>query len=289
MFSVEPNVENIPGWWLWPTILSLDAPAVAVLWQRLLGQSASVRIGRAEMFVLGCSVWLAYAADRWIEGWRLAPERIRTHRHFFYRKNRWPIAAAWLALLGLDVAVAFRGLTAGEIAAGAVMLPAVAAYLFSQQLLHRNNRWRVPKEACTAILLGAGAALFAIGRPGSDLRTMGVPLALFVLLCFSNCALISVWEDEVDHSHGQTSLALQFRGAAVFSRTLPWALAVLSGAAWLAAGPRVEPAAGCAALSSALLGLVDMAEARIGRILARVLADLALMTPLLPMLARIAP
>ena len=63
------------------------------------------------MFVLGCSVWLAYAADRWIEGWRLSPEKIRTHRHFFYRSRRWPIMAALFAMLALDMGAAFWGLS----------------------------------------------------------------------------------------------------------------------------------------------------------------------------------
>ncbi len=40
----------------------------------------------------------------------------------------------------------------------------------------------------------------------------------------------------------------------------------------------------CIALSGALLGLIDLAEPRIGPRLARVLADAALLTPLLPLL-----
>lgn len=137
------------------------------------------------------------------------------------------------------------------------------------------------------MLLGAGAALFVACRPGADLLHMAIPLALFAFLCFSNCALISVWEKEVDRSHGQTSLAIQFPGTIAFSRALPCVLSVLSVVAWLAAVPKAGPAAASATVSSILLVLVDLAEARIGRILARVLADLALMTPLIPLLARL--
>jgi len=241
------------------------------------------------MFVLGCSVWLAYAADRWIEGWRLSPESIRTHRHFFYRKRRWPIMAVWIAMLGLDMGAAFRGLSTSEIRAGAFMLVPVTAYLFSHQLLHRNIQWRPPKEACIAVLLGGGAALFPACQPGVDILRMAIPLTLFVFLCFSNCASISMWENEVDRSHGQTSLAIQFPGAIAFARALPWALSVLSAVAWLAAGPKAGPAAACATVGSVLLGIVNLEEARIGRILAHVLADLALMTPLVPLLATVVP
>jgi len=197
--------------------------------------------------------------------------------------------AAWFAMLALDMGAAFWGLSTAEIRAGGFMLLPVVAYLFSHQLLHRNVRWRPPKEACIAALLGAGVALFTICRPGADILQMAIPLALFAILCFSNCALISVWEKEVDRSHGQMSLAIQFPGAIAFSRASPWALCILSTVAWVMAGPKTAPAVACAVASSALLGLVDLVETRIGRILAHVLADLALITPLVPLLARAKP
>jgi hypothetical protein len=276
---VQSRVATRPRWWLWPTILSLDAPAVAVLWQGLIARSASVAPRAPEAVVLGSSVWLAYCADRWIEGWRLAPESVLTHRHRFHQRWRWPILAAWAAVLGLDVLEAIRGLPPGEFDAGVLILLPVAAYLLSHQLVHRKSRWRAPKEVCVALLLGGGAAVFAAARPGADIRGMAAPLALFVLLCFSNCALISVWEDEVDRIHGQTSLALQFAGAAALSRALPWAVAAAAAAAWLAGVPHARAASACAVASGVLLGLVDLAEARMGPTLARVLADVALMTP----------
>jgi hypothetical protein len=282
---VQPSEAKRPPWWLWPTILSLDAPAVVVLWQGLIARSASVPRGIPEAVVLGSSVWLAYAADRWIEGWRLAPESILTHRHRFHQRWRWPMLAAWIVVLALDVLEAARGLSAAQFRAGLVVLLPVAAYLLSHQLVHRRSRWRAPKEVCVAVLLGAGAAVFTAGRPEADLRAAAAPLALFVLLCFSNCALISVWEDEVDRSHGQTSLALQYGRAAALSRALPRAVAAASAAVWLCGIAHARPAAACSAASGVLLGLVDLAEPRIGRVLARVLADVALLTPLLLLLA----
>jgi hypothetical protein len=276
---VQPSAATRARWWLWPTILSLDAPAVVVLWQGLIARSASAPVRPPEAVVLGCSVWLAYSADRWIEGWRLAPESILTHRHRFHQRWRWPMLALWVGVLGVDVLEAARGLPAAEFWAGALVLLPVSAYLLSHQLVHRRSRWRAPKEICVALLLGAGAAVFPAGRPGSDIAGMAAPLALFVLLCFSNCALISVWEDEVDRSHGQTSLALQFGRAAALSRALPWAIAAASAAVLLAGVPRARAGSACAAASGLLLGLVGLAEPRIGRVRARVLADVALMTP----------
>ena len=284
---VQPDVSRTPRWWLWPTILSLDAPVVALLWQDLLARSASAGLGAPERFVLGCSVWLAYAADRWIEAWRLRPEQIRTHRHHFHLKWRWEIFAVWVAVLVLDVAVALKGLTARELGDGFFLLAAVAAYLLSHQFVHRASRWRAPKEACVALLLGAGSGLFILAQAGSQTAAMALPLSLFVVLCFANCALISLWENEVDVSHGATSLATEFAWAAQAVSSMPWLIGALSAGAWFIAGPAARPGASCAAASGVLLGLVDMAERRMGRFAARVLADVALMTPAIPIIVRL--
>jgi hypothetical protein len=255
---------------------------VVVLWQHLIGAAASAPAGTPERVVLGCSVWLAYSADRWIEGWRLNPETIGTHRHRFYQRWRWPIATLWAAVLALDVTVALRRLPQAEFLDGVLVLIPVAAYLLSHQLVHRNSSWLPPKELCVALLLGAGAAVFSVGGQGVHLAPMAAPLGLFVLLCFSNCALISVWEHEVDRAHGQTSLSHQFAGAGALARLLPWVIAAVSGLAWAAGGRGT--AMGCAAVSGMLLGAVDLAEKRTGRVPARVLADVALLTPLVPVL-----
>jgi hypothetical protein len=114
-----------------------------------------------------------------------------------------------------------------------------------------------------------------------------ISVALFVLLCFSNCTLISRWERDVDRSQGQTSLALQFVRAPTLIRAIPWAVLLLSTAAWSASGPRIGAVAACAAASSLWLGLIDLAEPRIGRIPARILADVVLMTPLALLFARV--
>ena len=283
-----------PYWWQWPTILSLDAAIVAVLWQGLLAHVAAVSLGWQHAFVLGASVWLAYAAangaleqaDRWIEGWRLQTDQIRTQRHYFYQRWRWPLGFCWLAVLGADISVALLHLTHREFLGGLLLLAPVAVYLLSHQLIHRDHRWRAPKEVCVALLLSGGVSLFLLTAPGVMLRALAAPLGLFTLLCFANCALISIWEKGVDQAHGQTSLALQFRRARGFTRALPWILAVIAVGCLPTAAGAGRDAIACAAASGVLLGVVSLAERRFGSRLARVLADAALLTPILPWLSR---
>ncbi|MDB6167859.1 MAG: hypothetical protein JWM88_723 [Verrucomicrobia bacterium] len=277
----RPFVPGRPHWWQWPTVLSLDAPAVAVLWQWLLARVARVPLAWHHAVVLGVSVWLAYAADRWIEGWRLAPDQIRTQRHRFYQRWRWPLAAVWCVALGADLGVSLLCLTRRELEAGLLLLLPVFAYLLSHQLVHRLRRWRAPKEICVALLFGAGVSVFLFAEPDADVRSLFAPLGFFVLLCFANCALIAAWEQAVDAAHGQTSFALQFRRAHAFTHALPWLLAIAAG--WLAgdrSGP-VRTAMACTAASGVLLGLLDVAQPRVGPRLARALVDFTLMTPAL--------
>ena len=274
-----------PHWWQWPTVLSLDAPAVALLWQALLARIAGVPLAAPRPFVLGASIWLAYSADRWFEGWRVAPEQIRTKRHYFYQRWRWPVAAGWVLVLIADLVASLRGLSRRELTVGLALLGLVLAYLLSHQLVHRHRRGRVPKEVCVACLLGAGVAVFiAPNATWAQLRPVAGLWLLFLFLCLANCALISVWENTVDQSQGQTSLARQFSWGAAFGRAAPWLAGLAAVLLWHASRGPVAAGAGAAGASGALLAVVDRGERRLGWAAARVLADVALLTPAIPLL-----
>ena len=262
-------------------MLSLDAPTVALVWQAGFARLARTPAGWPEACVLGASTWLAYAADRWFEGWRLAPDQIRTQRHHFYQRWRWAILAVWLVLFAADLLIALTRLTSREIAAGLILLGPVLLYLLSHQLLHRDRLWRVPKEVCVALLIAGGAAVFPCAATRVAWPQWIVPLALFALVCFANCALISAWEHEVDAVHGQRSLARQHGRHHPLIRALPWALVLLALACAALGGIEARPTAAAVGTSAALLGLIDLAEAGLGWQLAHALADAALLTPLL--------
>jgi hypothetical protein len=272
-------------WWQWPTILSLDAPAVAVLWQAALARAAGVELHWAHSAVLGASVWLAYAADRWIEGWRLDWRDIRTERHFFYRQWRWPVAAVFVVVLAADLAVAFTELQWIEIGTGLLLIVPVLLYLLSHQLIHRHSRWRLPKELIVAGLLTGGACVFLVRS--AHVADLAAAASLFALLCFTNCALISSWERDVDLSHGQTSLAVDRDGAHQHGWAfpqLPWLVAIVSAFAYAGNDGPSRTVAACALASALLLAVVDRLERRAGWRAARVLADIVLMTPVVPLL-----
>jgi hypothetical protein len=258
-------------------VLSLDAAAVAVVWQAAVAREAGASPGWAQVFVLGCSVWLAYTADRWIESWRAGPRPVLTPRHRFHQRHRTGVLVAMMAGLLADVAVALTWLGPDDLTAGLILTAAVLTYLVSHQWLHRHASWRVPKELLIASLLTAGVWLFV--REAGPAR-LAVPLSLFWLLCFTNCVLISRWEAGIDRQQGQTSIALEQPAAARWIPIFPWVVTAIVVAVLAAGGSTAGFAARAALPSAVLLGVLDRLEPAIGWPAARVGADAVLLTPL---------
>lgn len=106
--SSPPAVNRTP-FWLWPHVLSLEAPLVAVLWLAALAHLNDFTLMPGVAMGLGLAVWLIYVADRLLDAWGL-PVQALDVRHRFYRRFRWPLvlaampaAGAWLVWLGLWV------------------------------------------------------------------------------------------------------------------------------------------------------------------------------------------
>jgi hypothetical protein len=131
-----PDSDSTPDqptpWWLWPHVLSLEAPLVAVLWQRVLAQAHGVRLTPMLDAGLALACWLIYLADRTLDTFSAKPGSALDTRHAFYRRHRrvlllgvMPAAASWL------VWAAFYVIPEGILwqAAGLSML--VALYLAS--------------------------------------------------------------------------------------------------------------------------------------------------------------
>jgi hypothetical protein len=108
-------------WWLWPNVLSLDAPLVAVMWQAALAKVHKVALLPSLHITLFLAVWLIYIVDRVLDGFSMKHASLVSVRHAFYQRNRWlyvlfviPVAGVLLALLVLTAipeALLWRGLT----------------------------------------------------------------------------------------------------------------------------------------------------------------------------------
>lgn len=252
--------------WELPGVLSLEAPLVAVLWQRLLAQTLGVPLGWPQTLLLGAGVWLVYAADRWLDARK---EGELSPRHRFYRRYRLPVAALWFVTLALSLGVALTRLGALELTAGLALTALAFVYL----LRRHGSRGQPVKELEVALLFGLGGGFFLLfaGAPPLPLAEL---LAPFTALCFVNVALIGLWEGD------ERAVPLAARFPAL-ERTLPFWLVILAGGCLLlAVFSPYRPVYVAAALSGLLLGLLTRA-ASLRPATRHVLADAALLTPLL--------
>jgi hypothetical protein len=249
----------VERFWLWPNLLSLDAPVVALLWQILFARCFHARVDPLPSVLLVLAVWLIYAADRTLDAWRgdaWTGTSVRP-RHEFYRKYWRALLPLWIAALAAGSALAWTRLTRGMFLSGLALGAAVLLYF---ALLHLGV-FQKTKEAAVAILFALGATLSAWPnvRTAADLGA----IALFSCLCWVNCIAIERWESP-DESRRTIAFAAGFVAFAAV-------LLLFSG----------RPVLGGAVTASALcFVLLDCARRRFSKNALRVLADVALLSPL---------
>ena len=264
--------------WIYPHLWSLDAPLVAVVWQRWWARAAGASLDWRRETVLALAVWLIYLADRLADSRGGACVDHGTARHAF--------AGTWRTVLGplaggiaLFLMVATpRWLSTREFWAGLGLLALAGGYFAG---VHRwRRRWTafLPKEAAVGGLFALGSFLFVGLRltTGGGLLTAAV--AGFAALCFLNCALISRWEKSLRDRRDPASLCNAFPRLTCRLGVACWGLA--AGAVGL--GWWTRDAALCPlAVSAALLGVLDAARARVSPDARRVLVDAALLSPVI--------
>lgn len=243
--------------WLWPNLLSLDAPVIALLWQILFVRCFHASMGLPAALLLVLAVWLIYAADRMLDAWRGVA---RTQRHVFYLHHWRVVMPLWVAIFGVCAWLAWTQLSPALWMQGLAITTGAGIYLAAVHGLPRI--WRAGlKEAAVGIVFALGVSLAAwpMVRTGADV----LAVVLFCGLCWINCVGIEDWEQ-----------ASKLRASAIYA-----AAGVAMMALVLA---RHRPVLACAETASALgLILIDRYCRRISADAIRVLADAVLLTPLL--------
>jgi hypothetical protein len=241
--------------WLLPHVLGLDAPVVAAVWQRFFGAAFGVGVPLDATVSLVTVVWCIYLLDRQWD--TRGPTHPNTDRHRFAAVHPWLLttlaAVAFLAGLG---SVAF--LTVRTILIGLGVAVAVGGYMVAVHGLKSRIGYRGWKELLVGVVFAAGVAVPLLAGAGSFdwLPAVGS----FGMACWWNCRLIDRWEE--GRTTGRTVGRAIGLGAAVLTvfAPLPARIALLS--------------------ALVLLLLVDAMAPRIGLRVARVLADVVLLTPI---------
>ncbi len=251
-----PDTEPVFSWWLWPNLLALDAPLVAVVWQRFLAASFGVGVPLPASAVLGLVVWGIYLADRRLDA---RSGTVEQPRHRFAATFPWLVSG--LAVVALIAAAALAVTLPDQyLVTGGIIAAFVAGYF---ALVHLLNPIGLTadggKEMLVGLLFAAGVAVPLVAEQTDGLEWLASVIG-FGLACWLNCLLIDHWEEAASRSDTRGLL--------------------IAVAALVCAGlsPRaVECAiAGCVGL----LLILHFGRERLGARLARVLADVVLLTPL---------
>jgi hypothetical protein len=263
--------------WLWPNVLNLEAPLVAVIWQWLLARNMRVQLNAYEPWVLGLAVWLIYIADHLIDTARSASGAWEPPRKTFFRAH-WRSGLAVGIGVGLVLAVCGGRLLWASTVRGGVQLGfAVAGYFSLTHLTPARWRIRWPREVVVALLftLGTFGAVW-LGN-GRHFGPLAIPAAIFLLLCWLNCSLIETWEWEAGGGGEWDAPDRMARWAAGHASVVA---VVIAGLALL------RPSEFAAAGVMSAVGLWAMRGKRPAIAIRFVspLADLALCTPIVMML-----
>lgn len=249
--SRKPDT-HIP-FWLWPNLLSLDAPLIALVWQDLLTRCYPVPLRPAGRIALALTVWAIYITDRLLDVRRPATSS-EAPRHAFYRQHRRASLAALAVLAACDLVVTLFWLRPVVREHGLLVAPGILLYLVLFALPHRSKV--VLKKLMAAAFFTTGVFLIELN---GDTGILWPALAFFAL-CTANMLLLEKWE----------------QGA----RSRAWIPLALFALICIAAGTHLKWFQAIAA-SATLLSLVSFFEDRLSPSAASVLADAALLTPLL--------
>jgi|GEM_PF-213285 hypothetical protein len=188
----EPQPDAKPTPLLWLTVLSLDAPAVAVLWQLLFARTFHVQIAAGVTVLLALVVWLIYVADRALDTLKAPAGDAEAARHIFYRRHLWAFAAPFCAGLALAAWMALTQLDAWTFRYGLILLLAVGVYFFAVHRLLRGQNW-LPKEMMVGVLFALGTC-FPVWQRMPQRLPLLAPYLIFTGLCWMNCAAIEFEE-----------------------------------------------------------------------------------------------
>lgn len=276
MYSGEPAQER-RQLWLWPNLLSLDAPLLAVLWLNLFAVSAQIAVTPTATLTLALVVWAIYIADRLLDS--LRHDESSAARHQFCRQHRAAFAVT-LALLLAAIGWLLDDLEAHTLRAGLVMIAVVAAYFAAVHFW----RWALlPKEIVVALLFAAGASLPLWADSESHNVRLMFFVVLFAALCWMNAALIEYSEwirlrfERGKAPHASTIAAGKHLAViGVVVALLTGGLALVSGFVYAHAE---LPLLSAVALSALALAWLGWSWRRLGIDQVRVLADASLLTP----------
>jgi hypothetical protein len=262
-------------------LVCLDAPIVAVAWLALFARTCGLPLQTGNGIALFLTAWMIYLGDRLADSATIEANGPQSLRQQFCRRHRciWVVAVALVA--GLDAYVIWRTTALETFLAGAAVGLLALIYLVLNHPLGLIWRSLPAKELVIGVLFAAGTLVALL--PGLENAAIGFPISatFFAALCVLNCMSIARWECGLDRAQGKISIATRHpaiaRGSGLIALVLGVAAFAMAILFYLAA-----PLFACLSVSALFLAWLNSAPIEVDRRTA--LADLVLLTPIIPLI-----
>jgi hypothetical protein len=220
----QPQKPSIP-WWLYPNVLSLDAPIVAVVWLSVFAKVWNVSYVEPMLpVVLGLFVWTVYAVDRLLDC-KMKPEGDFPLRHRFHQAHsRWFIIAICIALI-ITAVLSLSVLQWSIVQTALLPVIATAAFFIFSFFTTSGARVSYAKNflAGYAFAWGVGCGLVGLighSLPSNWMQLLVLPeMLVFGLLCAINVTAVDLWvkgSDELDEEADEWALTMPLLVLAFF-------------------------------------------------------------------------
>lgn len=285
--------EGRKPWWLWPNLLSLDAPLVAVAWLYMFARAWQVNYLEWQAYAaLGLGVWVIYVCDRLLDlRVRDSGDPALEARHEFHARHRTAFLAGVVLAIAAILWFVFKTLPVELLLSysGPAVGLVVAFFLV---VIGSSRHGEVPylRNAIAGLAFGYGTAMMAHTRVASQgmlSMLFSREMIAFSVLCMLNITAIHLWEHSRRSRDPETKAAdeLSLSMPLIVLATAAVVFAYLDNPAMFGRGvgtdePPARPFFYAILISAALLQVLNRTRRRYSLDALRVLADAALIAPL---------
>lgn len=273
--------EDLPATWQWPGLWSINVPVLILLWHLLFAQSFHIWLNGYHFFATAGLAWIFVAAERWIFFFRLRPEAATTLSGDAAEQKGRMVRICLLIGAGI-LLISFVEARTREVAGILLWSSLGGAYLVGLRLAPVQMGEFLPREMGLAVYLSGTTALFVWANAGFPLVRLLLPAMLFLLLLFYYFCLVSRWAKPLLPTLS-TGAMLEGPGSVIY-RSVPFLLMAAAATFLLFNQDRAANTLLLSiGVSALILLLLDFWQRFLPHRAARILADVALLSPAVPL------
>lgn len=267
--------------WLYPNLLSLDAPLVALAWLHIFAMTWRLGYHPWQAYLcLGLTVWAIYVADRLLDvSLHGASTSGLEPRHLFHQRYRKWMVMGLILSMSIAAIIVLTGMPRAIFMYLAMGVVLVAGFFGLSMLASQDHKEvALSKNIVAGLTFAFGTALTAHlyrAQFGVSELILSREFICFAILCVLNIAAIDFWE------HATHSDDIEVKASDELSITLPLVLLGFAALMFAIQDMATRPFYYAILTGAALLYVLNRKRAEFSMDALRVLADVALIAPLL--------